>query len=130
MNLQRFINAQHRNNTYNQALCELSTGRKITHWIWFIFPQLKGLGYSENAIYYGLDGINEAMAYINNPILHKRLVEAIKLVIPHKNDLLTLFGSQIDVIKFLSSMETFHGVANTDELKTLTSIFFPFKKSP
>ncbi|WP_299590136.1 DUF1810 family protein [Mucilaginibacter sp.] len=65
--LQRFIDAQAL--IYSQALSEIRNGRKRSHWIWFVFPQLKGLGYSHNAIYYGIDDLQEAQDYLQHPIL-------------------------------------------------------------
>lgn len=65
--LQRFINAQA--NIYETALREIQSGRKRSHWMWFIFPQLKGLGRSSTSTYYGLDGIEEAREYLNDSIL-------------------------------------------------------------
>lgn len=71
--LERFVSAQER--MYPRALEEVRNGRKVTHWIWYIFPQLKGLGTSNNSRYYGLDGVEEARAYLAHPILGARLRE-------------------------------------------------------
>ena len=65
--LERFVDAQER--MYNMALTEVKSGKKLSHWIWYIFPQLKGLGESNNSIYYGIDDIEEARAYLQHPIL-------------------------------------------------------------
>ena len=72
-NLQRFLDAQR--GDYEQALAEVRNGRKYSHWIWYIFPQLKGLGMSYNSQYYGLSGKEEAEAYLAHPILGERLRE-------------------------------------------------------
>jgi uncharacterized protein (DUF1810 family) len=70
-NLNRFVDAQDK--IYNTVLQELQTGRKTTHWMWFIFPQLKGLGNSAKSEYYGISGKEEALAYLAHPVLRKRL---------------------------------------------------------
>lgn len=72
-NLQRFIDAQ--KTEYETALSEISSGGKRSHWIWYIFPQQKGLGYSYNSEYYGLDGTGEARAYLAHPLPGARLRE-------------------------------------------------------
>ena len=71
--LSRFLAAQERD--YAQALAEIRTGRKRSHWIWYIFPQLRGLGYSYNAEYYGLADAEEARRYLAHPVLGARLRE-------------------------------------------------------
>ena len=71
--LDRFIKAQEVK--YEIALCEIREGRKRSHWIWYIFPQVKGLGFSSTSEYYGINGIAEAKEYMKNELLHKRLVE-------------------------------------------------------
>ena len=70
-NLQRFVDAQA--TTYEQALAELQAGRKQSHWMWFIFPQLRGLGHSDTAQRYGISGLDEANAYLSHPVLGPRL---------------------------------------------------------
>ena len=71
--LNRFLVAQERD--YATALAEMKNGAKLSHWIWYIFPQQKGLGHSYNSRYYGLCGVEEAMAYWNHPVLKARLLE-------------------------------------------------------
>ena len=82
-NLQRFIDAQARD--YEQALREIKNGLKQTHWIWYIFPQLKGLGHSYNSEYYGIDGLEEARAYYGHPVLRGRLVEITQALLEHSD---------------------------------------------
>ena len=72
-NLGRFVEAQERD--YSRALSEIRQGRKRSHWIWYVFPQLAGLGYSHNARFYGLSGAEEAQAYLDHPVLGARLTE-------------------------------------------------------
>ena len=72
-NLERFIKAQKQD--YERALKEIKNGKKLTHWIWYIFPQIKGLGYSEISKYYGIDDLAEAKAYLQNEYLRNNLLE-------------------------------------------------------
>ena len=72
-NLERFIKAQKQD--YDHALKEIKNGKKLTHWIWYIFPQIKDLGYSEISKYYGIDDLAEAKAYLQNEYLRNNLLE-------------------------------------------------------
>lgn len=83
--LQRFLDAQQ--DVYEQALAEVKNGRKCSHWIWYIFPQLKGLGMSDKSLYYGIDSIREAEDYLAHPILGKRLREITLALLGLKNQL-------------------------------------------
>jgi uncharacterized protein (DUF1810 family) len=76
--LQRFVDAQER--VYNTVLDELTAGRKRSHWIWFVFPQLQGLGRSSTAIHYGISSLDEARAYLAHAVLGPRLRECTRLV--------------------------------------------------
>ena len=71
--LERFVDAQEQ--MYDRALAEVKNGKKLSHWIWYIFPQLKGLGESNNSHFYGIDNIEEASAYLKHPVLGVRLRE-------------------------------------------------------
>lgn len=108
--LDRFIKAQE--NTYLVALKEIKNGRKQSHWMWYIFPQIKGLGMSETSKYYGIDGEEEAKAYLDNEILGSRLreitSELLKLNIYNPVD---IFGT-IDAMKLKSSMTLFDYVSD------------------
>lgn len=110
--LQRFIDAQQ--SVYQQALSEITKGRKQSHWIWFIFPQMKGLGSSSNAQYYGIGSLEEANAYLAHPLLGARLIEISKalLNLPHKNAR-AVMGSPDDQ-KLRSSMTLFTQVPGAD----------------
>ena len=107
--LDRFIKAQE--NTYLVALNEIKNGRKQSHWMWYIFPQIKGLGMSETSRYYGIDDEEEAKAYLDNEILGSRLreitSELLKLNIYNPVD---IFGT-IDAMKLKSSMTLFDYVS-------------------
>ena len=110
--LDRFISAQA--TSYEQALSEIRAGRKRSHWMWFIFPQLKGLGSSSNASYYGIEGLAEATAYLQNPTLGNRLIEISRalLALPG-NNATTVMGSPDDM-KLRSSMTLFSQVEGAD----------------
>ena len=109
--LERFVVAQER--MYPRALEEVKNGKKLTHWIWYIFPQLKGLGTSNNSRYYGLDGIDEARAYLAHPILGARLREITTAVLQSDKTADEIFGG-IDTIKLRSCMTLFNEVAEDD----------------
>ena len=102
--LERFVQAQA--STYEHALLELQRGRKEGHWMWFIFPQLRGLGVSENATYYGLCGIDEAGDYLQHPLLGPRLERATRAVLDSKVAVEKLLGP-LDAMKFASCMTLF-----------------------
>ena len=110
-NLSRFVAAQA--GTFDIALEELRAGRKRTHWMWFVFPQVKGLGVSSTAQFYGISGLDEAVAYLDHPILGPRLETAVGAVeTGPAASLHALFGSPDD-LKFCSSMTLF-AVAGPD----------------
>lgn len=103
--LERFVAAQA--GVIETALAELRAGRKRSHWMWFVFPQLKGLGQSSMAWLYGLDGLAEARAYLAHPVLGPRLEAATALVRDSPAvSLNALFGAPDD-LKFCSSMTLF-----------------------
>jgi len=103
--LQRFIDAQE--NDYADALAEIKKGRKRTHWMWYIFPQIQGLGFSEMSERYAIKDLDEAEAYINHPVLGQRLIEICsELLKLQSNDAHEIFGSPDDM-KLRSSMTLF-----------------------
>ena len=103
--LQRFLSAQE--NDYEIALRELTEGKKRSHWIWYIFPQLRGLGRSGMAQFYGITDIDEAKAYLKNPLLNERLMACCKALLLHKNKSAFQIMGDIDSIKLKSSMTLF-----------------------
>lgn len=106
-NLDRFIAAQS-GGVYEQALAELSAGRKSSHWMWFIFPQHRDLGRSATAKFYGLSGIKEASAYAVHPLLGERLRECCRVILPHlRVEPAGVILGPIDALKLRSSMEIF-----------------------
>lgn len=124
-NLQRFLDAQQ--DVYDQALTEVQNGRKYSHWIWYIFPQLKGLGMSYNAHYYGIDGKEEAAAYLAHPVLGKRLREITSAFLQLKaQSAQDVFGS-LDAMKVLSSMTLFNEVAPDDLFQQVIDLYYQCK---
>lgn len=119
--LDRFRQAQDAPHAgYTAALRELQAGEKTGHWIWYVFPQLAGLGQSSTAVYYGLASVEEAAAYLRDPVLGARLVGAAAAARAHLAGegvrpirLLALMGSEIDALKLVSSMTLFGHVAKT-----------------
>ena len=107
--LQRFVDAQR--TTFAQARAELLAGRKESHWMWFIFPQLEGLGRSETAQYYAIRSLDEARAYLEHPILGPRLVECTEIVNRIEGKSAYDIFRTPDDLKFRSSMTLFAQVA-------------------
>ena len=111
MSLDRFLKAQEKDGSYARALAELKAGQKTGHWIWWVFPQLKGLGTSENTVFYGLDDDAEAKAYLQHPVLGQRYCDCVHEVYMqlyrHGKIPLVLMGSDVDVMKLRSSLELF-----------------------
>jgi uncharacterized protein (DUF1810 family) len=104
-NLQRFVDAQE--GVFEGACAELRRGRKTGHWMWFIFPQLRGLGSSSMAEYFGITSLAEARAYLDHPLLGERLIACSRIVtLIEGRSLLDIFGSPDDM-KFKSSMTLF-----------------------
>lgn len=103
--LTRFDVAQF--DTYETALAELAQGRKVTHWMWFIFPQLKALGHSSKAKYYGIADLREARAYLVDPDLGPRLLLAAHAVLAHTDKSAEQILGTIDALKLRSSATLF-----------------------
>ena len=110
--LQRFVDAQ--NPVYEQVRAELRRGQKAGHWMWFIFPQLRGLGYSHMAAKFGISSRQEAEAYLAHPILGPRLKECTRLVNLVKGSTIDEIFGHPDDLKFRSSMSLFASVAARD----------------
>ena len=109
--LQRFVEAQDAGGTYDSALRELRAGRKTSHWMWFVLPQLAGLGRSPTAQRYALTGADEARAYLDHPVLGPRLRECARaLTSLPTSDPVEVLGS-VDAQKLHSSMTLFAAVA-------------------
>jgi uncharacterized protein (DUF1810 family) len=113
-NLQRFIDAQ--NSCYYKVTEELTQGKKVSHWIWFIFPQVAGLGHSPTAQKYAIKSRSEAKAYLQNPTLEKRLLESTRLVLSIENSSAEQIFGFPDYLKFHSSMTLFANVAQNPNI--------------
>lgn len=111
--LERFVQAQA--SSYEVAMRELERGRKESHWIWFVFPQLRGLGVSANATRYGLRDLQEARDYLQHPVLGPRLEQATRAVLDSEVPLERLLGS-LDAMKFGSCMTLFSVAAGEGSL--------------
>ena len=122
--LERFLNTQAE--VYDSALKDMQFGSKHGHWIWFIFPQLKGLGHSANSNYYGLKSIDEARAYLAHPILGARLREISEALLTHqgKRNIDTIMGSQINVMKLQTCMNLFNRISPHDVFEKVLQAFF------
>lgn len=111
--LYRFIKAQ--DSSYEEALSEIKSGRKRSHWMWYIFPQFKGLGFSETSKYYSIKDINEAKRYLKHPILGERLKLITKeLLVLNENNANKVFRSPDD-LKLKSSMTLFAAINVSQE---------------
>jgi uncharacterized protein (DUF1810 family) len=126
-NLERFIDAQRTD--YAIALSEIKGGRKESHWMWYIFPQLLGLGYTSTSISYSLKNLDEAAAYLRHEVLGKRLVEISNALLAlETNDAHEVFGSPDD-IKLKSSMTLFALVPGADKVfQSVLNKFFDGKQ--
>jgi uncharacterized protein (DUF1810 family) len=113
-NLQRFVDAQ--NPVFKQVCSELGRGRKASHWMWFVFPQVRGLGYSLMAEKYAIGSLEEAKAYLRHPILGPRLEECTRLVnAVEGRSIEQIFGSPDD-LKFRSCMTLFAQAAPENQV--------------
>ena len=107
MDLEHFVRAQDSGGTYQRAVAELRNGRKTSHWMWFIFQQIAGLGRSAMAQAYSISDLSEAQAYLAHPVLGPRLIECAEIVGSHQGlSAQQIFGG-IDAIKLRSSMTLF-----------------------
>ena len=122
-NLLRFVHAQDSGGiydgtgTYAQALEEVKAGHKRGHWIWYVFSQMKGLGHSEISEYYGINGREEAKAYIEHPILRERLVEICEVILNSETSVYNIFGH--DTIKVRSCILLFASVSDIPIFKQI-----------
>jgi uncharacterized protein (DUF1810 family) len=109
--LNRFLRAQE--GVYDRALAELKSGRKRTHWMWYIFPQIDGLGYSATAKHYSVKSIEEARRYLDHPVLGKRLLECTEAVVAIRGGSVSEIFGYPDDLKFKSSMTLFEKIAGS-----------------
>lgn len=125
MNLERFVTAQE--DSYEIAFHEIRQGRKQSHWMWYIFPQIKGLGYNATSQYYAIQNREEAKAYLEHPVLYKHLIEIseelLKLDSCNPRE---VFGCPDD-LKLKSSMTLFFSVSEQEIFKKILDKFFDGK---
>lgn len=111
-NLKRFLDAQ--TNDYSRALREIKNGRKQSHWMWYIFPQIKGLGFSETAKFYAINDLQEARAYLEHPILGSRLIEISNALLAQEGKSANQILGSPDDLKLRSSMTLFSSLDKAD----------------
>lgn len=112
-NLQRFLEAQDSGDCYRDACAELRNGRKTTHWMWFVFPQLRALGRSTTAQFFGIGSLPEARDYLAHPVLGSRLRECARILrdLPGERSIDLIMGS-VDAMKLRSSMTLFSAASD------------------
>ena len=115
-NLNRFIEAQM--TTYKGAMLELTRGRKESHWVWYIFPQIEGLGRSDTAKLYSIKSIEEGRAYLEHLVLGPRLVEACEIILSLKDVSMDEVMGFPDDLKLLSSMTLFEFISGSNSIFT------------
>lgn len=126
--LQRFRTAQ--SHVYSQVLYELKDGHKRTHWMWFVFPQVEGLGESPMAIRYAIGSADEARAYLADPLLGTRIRECTRILLDLPETNATRILGYPDDLKFRSSMTLFAAVSGEELFEAALEKFFGGKKDP
>ena len=109
--LDRFLQAQDSGGTFQRAVAELRSGRKVSHWMWFIFPQIAGLGLSAMSQRYAISGLAEARAYLEHPVLGTRLVECATILAATGGKSAAEILGPVDAVKLRSSMTLFAAAA-------------------
>ena len=123
--LQRFVDAQ--DSEYRIAYAEIRRGKKTSHWIWFIFPQLYGLGVSEMSKRYGLT-VKEAVLFLKHPVLSLRLRNILKILLEHKDkDIVRIMG-ELDALKLQASMTLFNEFSPDDIFGEVLDVFYEGQK--
>jgi len=120
--LDRFLKAQE--NSFKRALSEIENGKKVTHWMWYIFPQIKGLGKSYNSIFYGIDSKMEASKYLSHEVLGPRLQICTEALLAHAEKKAHEVLGWGDSMKLKSSMTLFSEVSNEACFEKLLGTFF------
>jgi len=121
-NLNRFIEAQM--TTYEGAMLELARGRKESHWVWYIFPQIDGLGRSDTAKLYSIKSLKEGRAYLEHPVLGPRLIEACEILLSLKDASMDEVMGFPDDLKLLSSMTLFEALSDSNSIFTKMIAFY------
>lgn len=109
---------------YEFALKEIRNGQKRSHWIWFIFPQMRGLGFSHNSQFYGIADLKEAELYLNDPILGPRLREITTALLEHNDKSAVEIFGRIDAMKVQSSMTLFDLVSPNDIFEAILNKYY------
>jgi len=109
--LERFVQAQDAGGTFQRAVAELRAGRKVSHWMWFVFPQVEGLGLSAMSQRYAISGLAEARAYLQHPVLGTRLVECATVLAATDGKSAAEILGAVDAMKLRSSMTLFAAAA-------------------
>lgn len=127
--LSRFVDAQDRGGTYEEALAELRSGRKRSHWMWYVFPQVAGLGRSATARLYALSGLEEAREYLEHPALGRRLIECAEALValPGSDPVAVMGGT--DAQKLRSSMTLFLHASGDSERATFEAVLDKYFQS-
>jgi|SRR6267378_3518622 len=110
-NLERFVDAQNAGGTYERAVAELRRGQKTSHWMWFVFPQIAGLGQSATSRFFAISSLHEARAYLQHPVLGPRLIECARIVADTDGRTAEQIFGAIDAQKLRSSMTLFSRAA-------------------
>lgn len=127
-NLQRFVAAQRQ--AYAPALAELQAGRKRSHWIWYIFPQLQGLGFSAMSQAYAISGLDEARAYLDHPVLGPRLVECVQAMLAHTGPSAAGILGEMDAVKWRSCLTLFASAGGEPVFDEALQRFFGGRADP
>ena len=121
-NLNRFIEAQMV--TYEGAMLELARGRKDSHWVWYIFPQIEGLGNSDTIKLYAIKSLEEGRAYLKHPVLGQRLIKACEILLSLKDASMDEVMGFPDDLKLLSSMTLFEALSDSNSIFTKIIEFY------
>lgn len=122
-NLIRFLNAH--STYYKEALTQIQEGHKTTHWTWFIFPQIKGLGKSQKSDLYALSSVEEAKSFYNHPVLGTNLREISEELLKHsKASIIEIMGNTLDALKVRSSATLFYVATKDIIFKKIINTFF------
>ena len=126
--LDRFVAAQ--GGIYGQALAELRRGRKESHWMWFVFPQIAGLGHSDMSRRYAIESLREARGYLAHDVLGPRLAECTDAVLAHTGTPAERIFGSVDAAKFRSSMTLFEAAGGEDRYVRACDQFFRGERDP
>ena len=128
MSLERFHQAQ--TEDYAQALREVRSGRKVSHWMWYIFPQLRGLGRSATALHYGIEDMSEAREFLADPVLGARLREISAAMLAHDGQSPEDILGPVDALKLRSSATLFEAAGGGEVFAALLDTFYDGERCP